>query len=140
MRDSTAKILSAFHALLYRTTRGSIGKRLVNNDMLLLTTRGRRTGQPHTVPLLYLTHDQGWVVIASWGGRTYDPDWYLNLMADPVAEIQFGGVRTSVSASTADPGQRDDLWPRIVAAYAGYSDYAKRTKREIPVVLLKPLI
>ena len=77
LRDSTAKEcvprLSRLHTLFYRATGGRVGRRLVDNDMLLLTTTGRRTGKPHTVPLLYLRDDAAFVVFASWGGRPFIP-------------------------------------------------------------------
>ncbi|MDH5373813.1 MAG: nitroreductase family deazaflavin-dependent oxidoreductase, partial [Acidimicrobiia bacterium] len=85
MRDRTAKHLSTLHTLLYRSTGGRIGRRLVDNDMLLLTTIGHATGQPHTVPLLYLDSGDALIVIASWGGRPQHPHWYQNLLRQPKA-------------------------------------------------------
>src|SRR5918994_5462186 len=79
MRDATARRLSRLHVLVYRLTGGRIGRRLVNNDMLLLTTCGARTGRKHTVPLLYLRDGETLVVIASWGGRPKNPHWFTNL-------------------------------------------------------------
>lgn len=136
MRDVTARRLSTLHTNLYRLTGGRIGRRLVANDMLLLTTRGRVTGNPHTVPLLYLTAPDHWVVIASWGGRPDHPEWYKNLVADPRARIQILGESIDVRASTATDSEKSALWPMIVAAYDGYSTYQSRTSRDIPVVLL----
>lgn len=136
MRDRTAKNLSTLHTLLFRATSGRIGRRLVNNDMLLLSTRGRVTGKTHTVPLLYLRDGKDLVVIASWGGRDQHPEWYLNLMENPVGATQINGTRVRVRATTADSGQRRRLWPQVLAAYDGYSEYQSRTDREIPVVIL----
>ncbi len=138
MRDRTAKALSTLHTVLYRASRGRIGRRLVDNDMLLLTTTGRHSGRPHTVPLLYLRRGDDYVVIASWGGRDQHPEWYRNLLAAPRATIQVLGVRQEVTAETAPPQIRAELWPRVVAAYDGYRIYQSRTDREIPVVLLHP--
>jgi deazaflavin-dependent oxidoreductase (nitroreductase family) len=138
VRDSTAKRLSALHRVLFRITRGVIGRRFVHNDMLLLTTTGRNSGRPHTVPLLYLTEGDTVAVIASWGGRPHHPEWYLNLAADPQVEVQIDGERAPMKARTASPRERAVWWPRAVAAYAGYRDYQSRTEREIPVVLLEP--
>jgi deazaflavin-dependent oxidoreductase (nitroreductase family) len=138
MRDRTAKALSTFHTMLYRASHGRIGRRLVNNDMLLLTTTGRHSGQPHTVPLLYLRHGDDYVVIASWGGRDQHPEWYRNLRADPGATIQVLGKRHRVIAETAPHEIRAELWPRVLDAYDGYRVYQSRTDREIPVVLLHP--
>ena len=136
MRDSTAKHLSTLHTLLYRASRGRVGKRLVDNDMLLLSTTGRRSGKAHTVPLLYLRDGADYVVIASWGGRDHHPHWYLNLLAEPRATVHIQGRRIPVHARTADPGRRSLLWPRVLAAYDGYRSYQAKTNREIPVVIL----
>ncbi len=136
MRDRTARHLSTLHTLLYRTTRGRIGRRLVDNDILLLSTAGRHTGRTHTVPLLYLRDGQDLVVIASWGGRDRHPEWYLNLQAEPRAIAQINGRRSSVSATTAGAERRKRLWPEVLAAYDGYQAYESRTDREIPVVIL----
>ncbi len=136
MRDRSAKRLSTIHRVLYRTTRGLIGRRLVDNDMCLLTTTGRRTGKPHTVPLLYLRDGRRLVVIASWGGRDRHPEWYLNLLANPGATVQVLGERWPVVAATAGAEDRDVWWPRVLSAYDGYAVYESRTDREIPIVFL----
>ncbi len=136
MRDRTAKSLSTLHTILYRATRGLIGRRLVNNDMLLLSTAGRTTGKTHTVPLLYLQDGDDLVVIASWGGRDNHPEWYLNLLANPAATAQVNGSRIPVTAQTAPPDQRSRLWPKVLKAYDGYRVYQSRTDREIPLVIL----
>ena len=137
MRDSTAKRLSTLHRVLFRLTRGRIGSRLVHNDMLLLTTTGRKSGKPHTVPLLYLTEGDTVVLIASWGGRPHHPEWYLNLVSDPAVTIQIDGRKQPMRARTAGPEERSAWWPRAVAAYDGYREYQSRTDREIPVVVLE---
>jgi deazaflavin-dependent oxidoreductase (nitroreductase family) len=136
MRDKTAKNLSTIHTLFYKATRGWIGKRLVDNDMLLLSTTGRHSGKSHTVPLLYLRDGDELVVIASWGGRDQHPEWYLNLMARPQAMVQVTRFRLEVHATTADPQRRALLWPLVLQAYDGYRSYQERTNREIPVVIL----
>ncbi len=138
MHDLTAKYLSAVHATLYRATGGRIGRRLVNNDMLLLTTVGRKSGRRHTVPLLYLRDGDAFVVIASWGGRDYPPDWYLNLMAAPDTDIQVLDRTIAVKAREASAAERDRWWPRVLAAYDGYATYQSRTDRRIPIILLEP--
>lgn len=138
MRDGTAKLLSRLHTGVYRATGGRIGRRLVDNDMLLLTTKGRHTGTPHTVPLLYLRDDGRYVVLASWGGRPNHPEWYLNLLADPAASVQVERVRRSVQARTTEGTERERWWEAAQRAYAGYEVYQSRTERQIPVVMLEP--
>lgn len=138
MRDQTVKLLSHLHTALYRATNGLVGRRLVDNDMLLLTTVGRATEKPHTVPLLYLTEGDRMVVIASYGGRPDHPEWYRNLLQQPEATAQVLGKRIGVSASTMDAEDRAAWWPRIVDAYSDYAVYQSRTDREIPVLWLTP--
>jgi deazaflavin-dependent oxidoreductase (nitroreductase family) len=138
MRDGTARRLSRLHTGIYRLTRGRIGTRLVDNDMLLLTTSGRVTGSPHTVPLLYLRDADRHVVFASWGGRPGHPEWYLNLLADPAARVQVAGSSFDVIARTASGDERDRWWIAAQQAYDGYTVYQSRTDRQIPVVFLEP--
>lgn len=138
MKDLTAKRLSAIHRWAYRSTFGLVGRRMVDNDMMLLTTTGRATGRRHTVPLLYLKDGDSLVVIASWGGRPDDPEWYANLVSDPSVTVQVRGRRWKATARTADADERAAWWPRVVAAYGGYAGYQSKTDREIPVVFLDP--
>ena len=140
MKDPAVRRWSRFHTRLYRFTNGLLGRRLVANDMLLLTTKGHRTGRPHTVPLLYLKDHEAFVVIASYGGRPEHPTWYRNLMADPEVTVQIEGTKTRMTARRADPEEREVWWPRSEAAYGGYSVYQSRTEREIPVVFLGPMV
>ncbi|MFQ5948911.1 MAG: nitroreductase family deazaflavin-dependent oxidoreductase [Acidimicrobiia bacterium] len=139
MRRSTLKTLSRLHTALYRLTRGLVGRRLVDNDMLLLVTTGRFTGRRHTVPLLYLTEGEALIVIASYGGRDRHPDWWLNLERKPEAEVQVDGKRLSIRAQRATSEEKERLWPRVIDAYHAYADYQARTERDIPVVLLHPI-
>jgi deazaflavin-dependent oxidoreductase (nitroreductase family) len=138
VRDATVRRLSALHAGLSRATNGIVGRRLVANDMLLLTTVGRRTGRPHTVPLLYLGADERLVVIASYGGRDRHPEWYLNLVDEPNATVQIRSTTSQVRAETMHEEDRAAWWPRIVEAYGDYALYQSRTRREIPTVWLHP--
>ena len=138
MRDPTAKRMSSWHRALYRITGGVIGRRLVANDMLLLTTRGRATGNEHTVPLLYLRDGECLVVVASYGGRDRHPEWYLNLVTEPSVTAQIGRKRKSFRARTAGDDERERWWPRVVAAYSDYAVYQGRTERQIPLIMLEP--
>jgi deazaflavin-dependent oxidoreductase (nitroreductase family) len=138
MHDRTAQRLSRLHRWLYRLTRGVVGRRLVRNDMLLLTTTGAKSGKQHSVPLLYLRDGDTLVVIASWGGRPYHPDWYHNLVVNPEATVQVRSRRWAVRARTATAEERDVWWPKVLAAYHGYREYQSHTDRVIPVVFLEP--
>ena len=137
MKNTTARRLSRVHKALYLLSHGRIGARLVNNDMLLLTTLGRRTGRSHTVPLLYLEKGDALVIIASWGGRDHHPHWYLNLVVEPKAEVRVRGDVWHVEARTAQGTERAAWWQRAVDAHRGYAEYQGRTGREIPIVILE---
>jgi deazaflavin-dependent oxidoreductase (nitroreductase family) len=119
-------------------TGGLLGRRLVDNDILLLTTRGRSTGREHTVPLLYLGDGDHLVVIASYGGRDRHPEWYSNLLDEPSVTVQIAGRRRAYRARAATEEERETWWPRVVSAYSDYAVYQGRTDRQIPVVMLDP--
>jgi deazaflavin-dependent oxidoreductase (nitroreductase family) len=106
--------------------------------MLLLSTLGRKTGEAHTVPLLFLEDGETIALIASYGGRDYHPAWYLNLVEEPEVSVQTAHDTRRLIARTATPAERETWWPRVVAAYSDYATYQSRTTREIPVVLLEP--
>lgn len=137
MKDVNVRLLSSLHAALFRLTGGRFGSRLVNNDMLLLTTVGSSTGRDHTVPLLYLEHDGALVVVASYGGRLDHPQWFKNLLSNPQGRAQLGSESYSVDSRVASPEERALLWPRVIDAYDGYQVYQSRTDRVIPLVLLR---
>jgi len=136
--DLLVRAVSRLHATLLRASRGRLGRRIAGNDMAVLVTRGRRSGDRHAVPLLFLREGDSIVVVASYGGRDRHPDWYRNLLADPEAEIQIGADRLRVRARTAGGDERRRLWERATRAYAGYAEYQARTEREIPIVVLEP--
>lgn len=139
MRDASVRRWSAFHTRLYQLTAGRLGRRLVDNDMLLLTTTGHITGREHTVPLLYLRDGASLVVIASYGGRPRHPTWYHNLVVEPRVQVQVKGERFVMMARTATPAERAEWWSHAESAYDGYTAYQSRTSREIPVVFLEPV-
>jgi deazaflavin-dependent oxidoreductase (nitroreductase family) len=142
---SVIKALSTANTWLYRKTGGRIGKTWRIGSALrkgvpicLLTTTGRKSGRPRTVPLCYLADGERVVLVASQGGLPDDPQWYKNLVADPAVEVQVGTTHRRMTARTAGPGERDDLWPRLVELYADYASYQTWTKRTIPVVVCEP--
>lgn len=139
MRDSLVKGLSSFHAALFRASGGRFGDRLVDNDMLLLTTTGIVTGKPHTVPLLYLDEGHSFIVIASYGGRPEHPQWYRNLLDDPRVMVRTKSDEFQALARPASASERSLWWDRVITAYEGYRDYQARTEREIPLVFLTPV-
>lgn len=137
MKDAKVRRLSSLHTALFRLTGGRLGSRLVRNDMMLLTTIGSSTGREHTVPLLYLEHDGALVVVASYGGRPDHPQWFKNLLTNPLGRAQLGSESFQVDSRVASPEERALLWPRVIDAYDGYEVYQSRTDRVIPLVVLR---
>jgi len=106
---------------------------------LLLTTRGRRSGEPRPVPLIYGSRGAGYVVIASKGGMPEHPLWFRNLEAEPECEVQVGARTLRARARVAEGQEREELWQAMVGVYPPYDSYQKRTERTIPVVVLDPI-
>ncbi len=132
-----AKRLGAVHRSIYRASGGRIGARVWNLPVVLLTTTGRSTGEPRTTPLCALPKDDFFVVIGSYGGMDRPPAWWLNLKRTPQAVVQIGRDRFAVTARTTSGEERARLWAEVVALAPGYLNYARRTTREIPVVVLE---
>jgi len=131
------RLVSAAHSFWYRLTGGRVGGKVSGAPVLLLTTTGRKSGKRRTTPLLYLRDGETIVIVASNGGRDVHPAWWLNLQTNPEADVQLGKARSPLIASKASAEERARLWPLLVEMYPGYGDYQKRTKRQIPVVILR---
>jgi deazaflavin-dependent oxidoreductase (nitroreductase family) len=138
LTSKASKLFQDGNVWLYRKSGGKLGARLMGAPLLLLSTRGRKTGKQRVTPLIY--HDDGGAlaVVASKGGWPTDPLWYRNLQADGAVEVQVGRDVRPMLARTADAEERARLWPKLVALYAAYADYQSWSEREIPVVVLTP--
>ena len=134
----TIKIIGAIHRWLYRGSGGKWGQTFFGSPILLLTTTGRRTGQPRTWPLTYLPEGERLIVIASNGGQPNHPAWYLNLQSNPQVSAQLGDQTHTMIAKTAEGAERARLWSRVVEEYPAYAGYQRKTDRQIPVVVLRP--
>jgi deazaflavin-dependent oxidoreductase (nitroreductase family) len=123
---------------LYRFSGGRIGGRVGKAPVLLLTTTGRKSGEPRTAPVVYLADDKNMVVIGSNAGHSRTPAWSLNLKDHPEAEVEIGQRRRSVRARVAVGEERADLWRRHNEQYSGFDEYEARTGRDIAVFVLEP--
>jgi deazaflavin-dependent oxidoreductase (nitroreductase family) len=125
------------HVRVYRETGGERGYHWrKGTTILLLTTKGRSSGQERTTPLIHRVDGDRWVIVASKGGAPDDPGWFKNLEADPEATIQVKDEQIPVRASVAGGEERDRLWTAMTEAWPDYDNYQKKTDREIPVVVL----
>lgn len=125
------------HIRVYRETGGERGFHWRGTTILLLTTRGRVSGEERTTPLIFRADGDAWVVVGSKGGAPEHPDWYRNLQADPEATIEIKRERIPVRAETATGSERARLWRLMTEVWPPYDDYQRRTEREIPVVVFR---
>lgn len=137
-KSPAVELFWKLHPWLYRWSQGRIGGKMMGMPVLLLTTTGRKSGQPRTSALTYLPQGGRYVVIASYLGEPRHPAWWLNLQANPDAEIQVGGRHIAVRAREAEGDEREWLWADAVARAHDYAAYQERTTRRIPVVILDP--
>jgi deazaflavin-dependent oxidoreductase (nitroreductase family) len=136
MADSDDELFGEEHVRVYRETSGERGYHWRGTTILLLSTKGRNTGELRTTPLIHRTDDGRWVIVASKGGAPEHPGWYENLLAEPNASIQVQDEEIPVRASTAAGEERSRLWALMVEVWPAYDDYQAKTDREIPVVVL----
>jgi deazaflavin-dependent oxidoreductase (nitroreductase family) len=137
MTQADDDLYGAEHVRTYRETGGERGYDWRGTTILLLTTRGRRSGEPRTTPLIHRTDGDRWVVVGSQGGAPEHPGWYENLRADPEATIQVRDEEIPVRASTAQGAERERLWSLMTEDWPAYDSYQARTDREIPVVVFE---
>jgi len=140
--DVGFKAMNAVHRLLLRVSGGRVGWTAQEMPVLELTTTGRRSGRPRSVMLTSpLQEGPVLVVVASRGGDDLPPAWFLNLRDDPDVGVRLQGRPTQrMRARVATMAERERLWPRVTADHRNYAAYQARTTREIPLVLLEPLV
>ncbi len=130
--------LGRINVPLYRLTRGRLMGSVGKAPVLLLTTTGRRSGQPRIAPVVYLEDGERLIVIGSNAGNANAPAWALNLRAHPDAQVDIKGRQRHVRARVAEGEERERLWHAMNEQYAGFEDYRQRTSREIAVFVLDP--
>jgi F420H(2)-dependent quinone reductase len=130
------RVFSSLHRGLYRLSGGKIGGSTGKMPVLLLTTTGRKSGQPRTWPVGYIRDGDRLVISASAGGEPAHPIWYLNLTAHPRVLVQLGQATIPMDAVAATGAERAPLWSRLVGDFPVFADYQNRTAREIPLVIL----
>jgi deazaflavin-dependent oxidoreductase (nitroreductase family) len=123
---------------LYERTGGAEGNTLRGKPVIILTTKGAKSGLVRKTPLMRVEHDGRYAVVASQGGAPKHPVWYYNVVADPHVELQDGPVRQDMTARELTGDEKATWWERAVAAWPDYANYQERTDREIPVFVLEP--
>lgn len=133
-----ASLFGAAHVKRYRETGGEVGHIWKEGStVLLLTTTGRKSGEPRTTPLIYAQDGDRYVIVASKGGAPEHPGWYENLSKNPEVELQVLDDVFAAHARTAEGDERERLWAKANEVWPHYAEYQERTDREIPVVVLE---
>ncbi|MER8184468.1 nitroreductase family deazaflavin-dependent oxidoreductase [Kitasatospora sp. NPDC094015] len=122
----------------YESSGGVDGTTMRGMPVIVLTTRGARSGKLRKTPLMRVEHDGSYAVVASKGGAPEHPVWYHNVVADPRVELQDGPVRQDMTARELSGAERELWWRRAVEAYPDYAEYQTKTDREIPVFVVSP--
>jgi F420H(2)-dependent quinone reductase len=136
-----SRLVTKLHPVLYRLTggRGIVGRSL-GMQVVVLTTTGRRSGQPRNAPLYAIPVERAWLLVGTHGGEEKLPDWVANLRVRPEADLRVGQRSTPVLAREPEPGGDEyrDLWDRATTVYPGYAVYRARRDSDPPLVLLEP--
>jgi len=122
----------------YESSGGTRGTTLRDVPVILLTSRGARSGKLRKTPLMRVEHDGRYVVVASKGGAPEHPVWYHNLVADPHVELQDGADRRDYTARELSGDEREQWWERAVSVWPDYAEYQTKTDRQIPLFVLEP--
>jgi len=133
-----AKMFVSGHVALFRATNGRLGSTMGGNQLLLLTTKGAKTGKSRTVPVMFFEDDGNRFVVASAGGSPTHPAWFKNLDRDPAVGVDVKGKRYSARAEVMNAADRARCWQKVVTLMPQFGAYEKKTQgREIPLVYLK---
>jgi deazaflavin-dependent oxidoreductase (nitroreductase family) len=136
MADSDDDLFLDEHVRVYRETDGARGYHWRGTTILLLGTIGRRSGEARTTPLIHRVDEGRYIVVASKGGAPANPGWFENLMAEPSVTVQVLGEVFPARATVAEGPERERLWEAMVEVWPAYEEYAQKTDRQIPVVIL----
>ena len=137
-RNAVVEAFWKVHPVIYRWSGGRLLGKMAGMDVLILTTRGRRSGRWRSTCLTYFNAGDARVVVGSFLGEPRHPAWVHNLRAQAEAEVQCGADRCPVVAREAAGAERDALWAQLVAIQPDYTQYEANTERVIPLVLLEP--
>jgi deazaflavin-dependent oxidoreductase (nitroreductase family) len=122
----------------YESSGGTEGTTLRGLPVIILTTRGAKSGKIRKTPLMRVEHDGAYAAVASMGGSPKHPVWYHNVVADPRVQLQDGPERQDMTAREVTGEEKAAWWDRAVAAFPSYAEYQQKTDREIPLFVLEP--
>lgn len=132
-------VMSRVNTWMYRVSGGRLGaKWLYGAPILLLTTVGRKSGEPRTTPLLYLEDGDNVILVGSQGGMSKNPLWVGNIDANPDVEIEIGTKKRRMTGRRGSDDEKQRHWPALTKMYPDFADYQARTTRNIPIIVLQP--
>lgn len=138
-KDTATRFVTHLHKTIFRLSNGRLIGTGFGMPVVMITTTGRKSGRPRTTMLTAPVHDgETFVLVASYGGDSRHPAWFLNLRDNPDVEVTARGRTRRMRARIAPSDERAALWPRVTSAYRGYAAYQRWTDREIPLVILEP--
>lgn len=132
------KAMTRVHVFLHRLTGGRLFNKLAEDEVCFVRMTGAKSGRTLTVPLMYVPHQEGVLLVASQGGAPRNPVWYGNLVKHPDVEVSHRGRRMKLRARLATAEEKPALWPVCDRHYAPYAEYRKRTDRDIPIFVCEP--
>lgn len=122
----------------YEGSGGTAGTTMRGMPVIIVTSKGAKSGKLRKTPLMRVEHDGSYAAVASLGGAPKNPVWYYNLVTHPQVEVQDGPVKHDMVAREVTGDEKAQWWERAVAAFPDYADYQRKTEREIPVFVLEP--
>ena len=134
VQDRNKKIIDEF-----RQNEGKVGGRFEGKTLLLLHSKGAKSGEERINPVAYVRDQDRYVVIASKGGAPTNPDWFYNVTANPLVSVEVGTERYKARAMVAEEPERTRLYNKMVEMMPGFDDYRRKTSRKIPVIVLTPV-
>lgn len=129
------KLFTRINVIVYRLSGGRLLNTFSGMPICLVEMRGAKSGKKRTIPLMYVPHELGIILVASQGGAPKNPVWYYNLIANPNVRITEGGMTKNLKARQVSDAEKAELWPTCVNFYPPYQDYQEITSRNIPVFL-----
>lgn len=132
------KTITRAHVFLHRLSGGRFLNTLAGKDVCFVTMKGAKSGRVLTIPLMYVPHQSGVLLVASQGGAPKNPVWFHNLVKHPEIEVNHRGRRMKLRARLARPDEKPELWPICDRHYPPYADYRTRTTRDLPIFVCEP--
>lgn len=132
------RTISKSNIKVYRATKGRVWNKMLGMPVLLMTVKGRRSGQSRTKPLIYFTHNGSYVVTGSLGGAPQEPLWFRNLREAKTVVIEVGSKLYEADVEIASDQEHPELWAKATSLASFFSEYQARTERKFPMAKLTP--